>query len=63
MLQDGKLDGRDVQVLLDTGSETSIARADLIDPSKGHQQPAKVKFVHGDVITYPSAIVDLKVDP
>ena len=33
MLKDGKLDGRDVLVLLDTGSETSIRTSDLIDPS------------------------------
>ena len=62
VLRDGKLDGRDVQVLLDTGSETSIARASLVDPSKCTQQTVKVKCVHGDIIAYPSATVDLKID-
>ena len=38
VLRDGKLDGQDVQVLLDTGSETSIAKASLVDPSKCTQQ-------------------------
>ena len=62
MLRDGKLNGRDVQVLLDTGSETSIGRASLVDPTKCTQQTVKVKRVHGDVIAYPSAIVDLRID-
>ena len=62
VLRDGKLDGRDVQVLLDTGSKTSIARASLVDPSKCTQQTVKVKCVHGDIIAYPSATVDLKID-
>ena len=62
LLQDGKLNGKDVQVLLDSGSETSIARASLVDPTKCTQQMVKVKCVHGDVITYPSAIVELKID-
>ena len=34
VLQDGKLNGRDVQVLLDTGSEMSVARASLVDTAK-----------------------------
>ena len=61
-LQDGKLNGKDVQVLLDTGSETSIARASLVDPTKCTQQTVKVQYVQGDVIAYPSALVDLKID-
>ena len=55
------LDGRDVQVLLDTGSETSIVRASLVDPNKCTQQMVKVQCVHGDVIAYPSAIVDVEI--
>ena len=62
VLREGQLDGKDVQVLLHTGSETSIARASLVDPAKCSQQTVKVKCVHGDVIAYPSAIVDLKLD-
>lgn len=34
VLQDGKPNGRDVQVLLDTGSEMSVARASLVDTAK-----------------------------
>ena len=33
-LLDKKLNGKDVQVLLDTGSETSIAKASLVNPNK-----------------------------
>ena len=62
VLRDGKLDGKHVQVLLDTGSKTSIARASLVDPSKCTQQTVKVKCVHGDIIAYPPATVDLKID-
>ena len=61
-LLDGKLNGKDVQVLLDTGSETSIAKASLVDPNKCTRQTVKVQCVHGDVIAYPSALVDLKID-
>ena len=61
VLRDGKLDGREVQVLLDTGSETSIARASLVDPTKC-TQVIKVQCVHGDVIAYPSAQVDIEID-
>lgn len=46
-------------MLLDTESETSIAIAILVDPTKCTQQTVKVKW---DVITYPSAIVDLEID-
>lgn len=61
-LQNGKLYGKDVQVLLDSGSETSVATASLVDLTKCTQQMVKVNCVHGDVITYPSALVDLKID-
>ena len=62
ILRDGKLDGRDVQVLLDTGSKISFARTSLVDPSKCTLQTVKVKGVHGDITAYPSATVDLKID-
>ena len=49
VLQDEKLDCQDVQVPL-----TPEVRPTL--------QTVKIKCVHGDVITYPSATVDLKID-
>ena len=49
-------------MLLHTGSETSIARASLVDSPKHSKEMLKVKCVHGDIFAYPSAIVDLKTD-
>ena len=62
VLHDGKLNGRDVQVLLNMESKTSIARASLVDTTKCIQQTVMVQCVHGDAIAYPSALVDLKID-
>ena len=62
MLREGKLDGKAVQVLLDTGSETSIARTNLVDPTKCTQEMVGVKCVHGNVVAYPTATVDLEMD-
>ena len=61
-LHNGLLDGQAVQVLLDTGSETSIARTSLVDPTKHSKQMVKVKCVHGDIFSYPSAMVDLRMN-
>ena len=41
---------------------SSIVKASLVDTSKCTQQTVKVKCVHGDVITYPSATVYLKIN-
>ena len=60
MLQDGKLDERDVQVLLETGSETSIARASLVDPTTCNS--TKWSRYNGDVIANPSAQVDVEIN-
>ena len=42
VLRDGKLDGQDVPVFLDSGSETSIAKVSPVDPSNCTQQTVKV---------------------
>ena len=44
-LRKGQLDGKDVQVLLDTGSEMSIARASLVDPVKWSQETVRVQCI------------------
>jgi hypothetical protein len=45
-----------------TGSEMSIARASLVDPAKWSQETVRVRCIHGDDISYPSAIVNLNLD-
>ena len=50
-LRKGQLDGKDVQILLDTGSEVSIARASLVDPDKWSQETVRVQCIHGDEIS------------
>ena len=61
-LRKGQLDGKDVQILLDTGSEVSIARASRVDPDKWSQETVRVQCIHGHEISYPSAIVNLNLD-
>ena len=62
VLQDGKLDGRDVQVQLDMGSETSIARASLVDPTKCTQHNGKGTMCAWECNCLPLPQVDLEID-
>jgi hypothetical protein len=51
-LRKGQLGGKDVQVLLDTGSEMSIARASLVDPAKWSQEIVRVQERKGRSSNY-----------
>ena len=55
-LLSGALDGQLVQVLIDTGSRMSVARADLVDQSKWKKE-VELQCVHGDIVSYPVADV------
>ena len=61
-LMEGTLDGQPVQVLVDTGSRMSVARAVLVDQSKWKEEEAELQCVHGDTASYPVADVTCKLD-
>ena len=61
-LMPGALDGLPVQVLIDTGSRMSVARADLIDQSKLKETEVELQCVHGDIVSYPVADVICELD-
>ena len=58
----GTLDDQPVQVLVDTGSRVSVARADLVDQSKWKEKEVELQFVHGDTVSYPVADVMCELD-
>ena len=58
----GALDGQPVQVLIDTGSHMSVARADLVDQSKWKEKEVELQCVHGDIVSYPVADVTCELD-
>ena len=59
-LHNGLLDGQAVQVLLDTGSETSIARTSLQVNLTKHSKEMVIATAC-DIISYPSAMADLRM--
>ena len=58
----GALDGQPVQVLIDTGSRMSVARADLVDQSKWKEKEVELQCVHGDIVSYPVADITCEMD-
>ena len=62
-LRRGQLDGRPVQVLIDTGSSCTMVRADRVCPLKVNQtDTVPVMCVHGDSEDYPTTEVDLLLE-
>ena len=53
----GTPDGQPVQVLVDTASHMSVARADLVDQGKWKEREVVLQCVHGVVSSYPVADV------
>ena len=54
VVKEGTLDDTKVKVLLDTGSQTSVARADLVAREKWDSETKiAVRCVHGDSTYYP----------
>ena len=63
IVKEGTLNNKKVKILLDTGSQTSVARADLV--AKERRDPEtkmSVICVHGDSAYYPAAVVQLGID-
>ena len=63
IVKEGTLDDKAVKILLDTGSQTSAARADLVAREKWDlKTQIPVKCVDGDLTRYLSAEVEIGVD-
>ena len=59
----GKVDGRPVRMLVDTGCDRTMVRASIVQESKWDvEDKAKVLCVHGDTVSYPSAMVNIEKD-
>ena len=59
--QQGTLDNRPLDVLIDTGSDRTMVAAEVIDPSLVNwENKAAVLCVHGDTVHYPTARVELR---
>ncbi len=61
-LRRGKLEGRPTQMLIDSGCSMSMVSADGISPSKVNTaETVPVLCVHGDVVDYPTAEIELRL--
>lgn len=59
---EGKIEGKSVKMLVDTGSYTTIVKADLVENEKWNEgETVNVVCVHGDSVDYPTAEVDLEM--
>jgi len=62
-LREGYLEGKPVQILVDSGSEITVVKASLVDPNRWNREElVRVQCVHGNEILYPSAQVRLETD-
>ena len=59
-LRRGQLDGRSVQMLVDTGADRTMVAADCIDLVEGSDKIPVVR-VHGDTVSYPTAAMHLQI--
>ena len=63
-LRRGTVDGRPVQMLVDTGSDRTIVSAGVVKRAKmDPSRKVPIQCVHGDVCSYPTAVVKLAVGP
>ena len=61
-LRRGTLDGRPVQMLIDTGCTSTMVSASYIKPDKlDYCNTEKILCVHGDMVCYPTAEVNLRL--
>ena len=59
-LRRGTLDGRTVQMLIDTGCDRTMVASDVVDQSKvDDKNKVPVLRVHGDTVLYPTAAVEI----
>lgn len=61
-MREGRVEGKDVKMLVDTGSHTTIVKADLVENEKWNEgDTLTVVCGHGDAVDYPTAEVDLEM--
>ena len=61
-LHRGMLNGKPVQMLIDTGCTKTMVSADYIHPNCiDNDNQEKILCVHGDMVSYPTAEVNLKL--
>ena len=61
-LRRGMLNGKPVQMLIDTGCTKTMVSADYIHPNcLDNDNQEKILCVHGDMVSYPTAKVNLKL--
>lgn len=61
-VKSGILSGKLLIVLVDTSTRISAVRADLVDKSKLEEGTAEFECVHGDLISYLTTQITLKID-
>lgn len=62
-IREGRVEEKDVKMLFDTGSHTTIVKADLVENEKWNEgETINVICVYGDSVDYPTAEVDLEMD-
>ena len=63
-LRRGDLDGRSVQMLVDSGCSQTMVSARLVDAAKiSSQEKVPILCAHGDTVLYPTAAVKLQTGP
>ena len=62
MLREGYLEGKPMQILVDSGSKITVVKDSLIDPKRWNQKLVRVQCEHGNDTFYPSAQVRLEID-
>ena len=61
-MREGRIEGKDVKMLVDTGRYTAIVKADLVENEKWNEgENINVVCVHGDSVDYLTAKVDLEL--
>ena len=61
-MREGRIGGKDVKMLVDTGSYATIVKADLVESEKWNGgETINVVCVHGDSLNYPTSEVDLEM--
>ena len=62
-LREGYVEGKPVQILMDSSSKITVVKASLIDPKRWNwEELVRVQCVHGSEILYPSAQTRLETD-
>ena len=63
-LRRGNLDGRAVQMLVDSGCSQTMVSARLVDaPKISSEEKVPILCAHGDTVLYPTAVVKLQTGP